>query len=104
MKVNMNQLAAELHERNMQLMPPLIPFDPVSEKKNRNDGKKSQEDEDSTKYISFDTRLNPKDKRSENVTRKLRVFEDGTPEEYCKWQIDYDNLVSYSSFEGTDNS
>ena len=88
--------------RTMELMPPLISFDPVLKKKNCNDRKKSQEDEDSTKYISFDTRLNPKDKRSEKVTRKLTVFEDSTPEECCKWQIDYDDLVSYSSFEGTD--
>ena len=102
MKVDMNWLAAEAHVRTMQLMPPLIPFDPVSKKKNHNVGKKSQEDEDSTKYISFDTCLNPKDKHSEKVTRKLRVFEDGTPKEYCKWWIDYDDLVSYSSFAGTD--
>jgi hypothetical protein len=27
------------------------------------------------------------------------VFENGTPEEYCKWRIDYDDLVTYPSFK-----
>jgi hypothetical protein len=53
----------------------------------------------STKYITFDCRLDPQDKNSEKVARKLKVFKNGTPEEYCKWRIDYDDLVTYPSFK-----
>jgi len=97
----MQKLAAEAHSKTMQLMPPPIPFDPPSKKKSRSDRsrQKSEEDDaDSTQYISFDIRIDPKDKNSEKVTRKLKVFEDGTPEEYCKWRIDYDDLVTYPAF------
>jgi hypothetical protein len=102
MKVDMQKLAAEAQVKTMQLMPPPIPFDPPkSKKKNRKEGGRSsqEEDKDSTKYITFDCCLDPKDKNSEKVSRKLKVFEDGTPEEYCKWRIDYDDLVSYPAFK-----
>jgi len=102
MKVDMQKLAAEAQAKTLQLMPPPIPFDQPSKKKTRKEGgRKSQEDDD-TKYISFDCRLDPKNKHSEKVTRKLKIFEDGTPEEYCKWRSDYDDLVSYQAFNTAD--
>jgi len=82
-------------------MPPLIPFDPVSKKKNHNDGKNSQENDDSTKHIHLHF-LKSKGQTLQKVMRKLRVFKDSTPEEYCKWWIDFDDLMPYRSFKGTD--
>ena len=105
MKIDMQKLAAEAHGKTMQLMPPPIPFDPPSKKKSRSDRnrqKSDDDDTDSTQYISFDIRIDPKDKNSEKVTRKLKVFEDGTPEEYCKWRIDYDDFITYPAFSKAD--
>ena len=48
--------------------------------------------------MTFDCRIDLKDKNSEKVSRKLKVFEDGMLEEYCKWRIDYDDLVSNAAF------
>ena len=99
MKVDMQRLAAEALAKSMQLMPPPIPFDtPKKSGQKEKNSSKSKDEEDSTKYISFDCRIDPKDKNSEKVTRKLKVFENGTPEEYCKWRIDYDDLATYPSF------
>ena len=50
------------------------------------------------KYILFDCCLNPTDKDSKKVTWKLKVFEDCMPQEYCKWRINYSNLVLYPLF------
>ena len=95
----MGRLAAEAQLRTVQHMPPPIPFDPPKKKGRKDKGSpKSNDDEDSTKYVSMDVRLDPTDKHSEKVTRKLKVFEDGTPEEYCKWRIDYDDLVANPAF------
>src|SRR5487761_2642506 len=103
MLINMQQLAAEAQVKTMQLMPPPIPFANASKKKNRADqGRKSNEDEDGTKYVSHDFRIDIKDKNSEKVTRKFKIFEDGTPEEYCKWRIDYDSVASHPTFSKAD--
>ena len=32
------------------------------------------------------------------INRKFRVFEDGTPEEYCRWRIEYDDIVTNDVF------
>ena len=65
----MQRLAAEAHAKTMQLMPPPIPFE-NSKKKGRNeDGRSKSKDKDSTKYVTFDCRIDPKDKNSEKVSR-----------------------------------
>ena len=97
MKIDMKRIAAEA--KATPRMPVPIPFfEPKKTGRNNNGSSKSKDDDDSTKYLSFDVRLDLEDKKSEKVTRKLKVFEDGTPEEYCKWRIDYDDLVSHPSF------
>jgi hypothetical protein len=81
MKIDMQRLAAEAQVKTMQLMPPPIPFE-ESKKSSRDNGRQqSHKDDDSTKYITFDCRLDPQDKNSEKVARKLKVFKNGTPEE-----------------------
>ena len=52
--------------------------------------------------MSFDVRLIPGDDASPKVRRKLRVFEDGTPEEYCKWRIDFEGLTSVVTYARND--
>ncbi len=59
-----------------------------------NGRQQSNEDGNNTKYITFECQLNPQDKNSEKVANKLKVFKNGTPEKYCKWRINYNDLVT----------
>jgi transposase InsO family protein len=102
MLINMQQLVAEAQVKTMQLMPPPIPFEASSNKKNRNDQGRKTDDDDSTQYLSYDFRIDSKDKNSEKVSRKFRIFDDGTPEEYCKWRIDYDSVASHPTLSKAD--
>jgi hypothetical protein len=98
MKIDMNKMAQELHAKALALMPPPIPFDHPTAKGSSGSGEKKTADEDSNKFVSFDCRLNPRDKNSEKITYKIKVFEAGTPEDYCKWRSEYDDLASKPSF------
>ncbi len=100
MKIDMQQLAAEAQVKTMQLVPPPIPFEESKKLSCENGRQQSTEDDNSTKYITFDCHPDrPQDKNSEKVSQKLKVFKNGTSEEYCKWHIDYDDLVTYPSFQ-----
>ena len=90
----------EMQARALQLMPPAIKFD-KAKKQSQKDSRRSKPEEDdldTTKYVSWDCRLDATDKKSEKVTRKLRVLEDGTPEDYCRWRIEYDDIVKNGLF------
>jgi hypothetical protein len=51
--------------------------------------------------MTVNCKLDAKDKALESLKRKLKVFEDGMPEEYCKWRKDYANLTdTYASTYG----
>jgi hypothetical protein len=102
MKINLQKLSAEANARSWLTTPPPIPFVPTNKKLRNDHGQKGNDEDDSSKYVSFNCRLDPKDKNSENVTRSLKVFENGTPEEYCKWRIDYDELVTYPAYNKAD--
>ena len=44
------------------------------------------------KYKTFDIKLSKKEKDSEKVEISVRVFENGTLEEFCKWYEEYHEL------------
>lgn len=99
MLVSQQQLAAEAQVRMMQLSPPPIPFlTRMSERELSTEAKKKEEEKNTTNYVSFDIRLDPTKKDSEKIRRKLKVFENGSPEDYCKWRVDFDDLIRYPSF------
>ncbi len=87
MKIDMQGFTAEAQVKTMQLMPPLIPFEELKKLSRENGHQQSTEDDNSTKYITFDCQLDPQEKNSEKVSQKLKVFKNSTPEEYCKWRI-----------------
>ena len=99
MKIATSKAIAKAAAKRMALAPPLIPFDHPKKGRGTNRNKKdrrkkqSEDEDDSTTYVSFDVRLIPGDDDSPKVRRKLRVFEDGTPEEWCKWRIDLEGLT-----------
>ena len=95
------KLIAEVQARAMQLTPPPIPFDDHPKKtKGRKDQKVDEEDE--TSYVTFEIKLEPDKKSSEKVCRKLKVFDNGTPEDYCKWCKDFNDLVANPAYSSAD--
>lgn len=99
MKIDMKQVFADAQARTLQLSPPPIPFEETSKGKTLKDGKATEEEEDPTKSVSVDLKLNPDDKDSELMKRKVSVFKEGTPEDYCKWRVDFNDLIEHPTFQ-----
>jgi hypothetical protein len=78
--------AKQLAERSRQILisnPPPILF--AREKKGK--------DEDETVYKRLDLRIDPDDEKNlDTFTKKVRVFEEGSPEEWIKWCIDFSEV------------
>ena len=68
---------ATLRAKQLAMSPPAVPFEKPKKKKD-------EEEDDKDKYKSFDIKLNAEDDDSK-VTRKVAVYSNGTPEEYCFW-------------------
>ena len=89
---------AEAQARALSINPPPITFDVSSDKKKKRNDRKGDDDDDETRYVVFEIRLDPEGNSPEKVKRKLKVFDNGTPEEYCKWRMDYDDLVENPAY------
>ena len=74
-------------QRLATCLPPAIPFDKAEKKAE----KKSENKEN---YKTFDIRLNKKEKDSEKVEHSVKVFEQGSPEDFCNWFERYQELKS----------
>ena len=99
MKIHLSKAIAKAASKAMALAPPPLPFDPKRvQKRNKDKRKSSDDDDDATNYVAFDVRLIPGDETSEKVRRKLKVFEDGTPEDWCKWRSDYEGLTALPAY------
>ena len=89
----------EEHKRagNLLWAPP-IPFYPKESKNNKKKSKEesdSEDDEDRTKYCTISLKLDPDkplDEEGNKVTHKIPSFESGTPEEYCQWRENVDEV------------
>ena len=82
---------AMLRAKQLAMFPPAIPFDKPKKKKD-------EEEDDKDKYKSFDIKLNAEDDDSK-VTRKVVVYSNGTPEEYCCWYKNYLDLIKELNIE-----
>ena len=100
MKIHLSKAIAKAAAKNMALNPPPIPLYPTKGKKRRDkEGRKTSEDEDdATNYVAFDIRLIPGDETSEKLRRKLKIFDDGTPEDWCKWRRDLEGLTAMPAY------
>jgi hypothetical protein len=58
--------------------PPAIPFEKPSEKK-------ADSKDDKDKYKTFEVKIDKEDKDSDTIEHSIKVFEQGTPEEYVKF-------------------
>ena len=66
-------------------LPPAILFEKSEKKSDKSDNDKDQ-------YKSFEMKINKREKDSDKVEQKVKVFENGTPEEYCIWCERYNEL------------
>ena len=67
-------------------LPPAILFE-------KNEKKSEKKDNEKEKYKTFDIKLSKKEKDSEKVEISVKVFENGTPEDFCKWYEQYVELA-----------
>lgn len=67
---------------------PPIPFEPPAKRMNWR-GKTEPAKDDKELYRSYEIPLQNGSAESDNYSRKLRVFENGTPEEFCAFCDDY---------------
>ena len=72
-------------QRLATCMPPAIPFEKPEKK-----AEKSEKDKEN--YKSFDIKINNEDKDSEKIEMSIKVFENGSPEDFCKWIEQYNEL------------
>ena len=88
------------HQKESDLLAsPPIPFERPSK-----DSSKSDEDEDESKYVSFEAKVNPDDKSDDAQTYKIKILKfgegDTTSEAYCEYRHHFDNLCkSLGCFE-----
>ena len=73
-------------QRLATCLPPTTLFE-NDEKKN-----KSFKDDEKEKYKTFEIKLNKKEKDSDKLDSTVKVFEDGTPEDFCKWRARYNEV------------
>ena len=88
----------QLHEQRMKLYPPAIPFARQSQakkKKKKKDDGDDESDEDDSKTKTLKLRLDPTKVKSPKHEYKMKVFSDGTPEEWLKFLIDFEETVCY---------
>ena len=81
--------AKKMMQKMLQLatcLPPAILFEKGEKKK------KSDKGDEKEKYKTFEIKLNKKEKDSDKLDSTVEVFEDGTPEEFCKWQTRYNEV------------
>ena len=80
-------------QRLTTCLPPAILFE-------KSESKKDKSEEDKDKFKTFDIKINKKEKDSEKIEISVKVFENGSPEEFCKW---YEQYVEIKEMMPLDN-
>ena len=67
-------------------------------------GKKAKEDkeEQKSKYRTFDLYFDPEDENSDKYTRKIRIFEEGSAEDWIELRMELEDLFIAGNYETTD--
>ena len=90
-----NEYAKRMAHKMQRLatcLPPAILFE-------KSDKKSDKSNDEKEKYKTFDIKLNKTDKNSEKVEISLKVFENGSPEDFCKWFEQYNELKTMMSLD-----
>ncbi|KAL3913013.1 MAG: hypothetical protein SGARI_000868 [Bacillariaceae sp.] len=82
----------QLHQQRLRLNPPAIPFRPMTKKKKKK--KDDDSDDDEKKYTRLELQMDPgNDDDSATHDYRVDIFYDGTPEEWIKWLIEFNEQV-----------
>ena len=92
MKVDLQR--AQMTQRAEKIWPPPVPFKRVT----RDRKKKDDDDEDKEKLRSFEIAFDPTDEDSDTYMRKVRVFEEGSPEEWVLHQMEVEDLFTTAGY------
>ena len=77
---------AALHQQSLHVYPPAIPY---AVKKKEKESENDQKD----KYKYVEVPLDSTDENSDKTKWKVLTFGHGTPEEWVKWRIIFDDLI-----------
>ena len=86
--------AMELGAQAMSLNPPPIPFQYGKSK----DEQRNRLGKESETTKSIEIKIDPTNEESETVTKKMRVFADGEPEEFLVWAMEFDEIIRDAPF------
>ena len=82
--------------QGLTTFPPAIPFEKVTEKT-------SDSKDEKDKFKTFEIKIDREDKESDTIEQSIRVFEQGSPEDYVKWLESYRELEVAMPLEKPDN-
>jgi hypothetical protein len=85
-----------------RLCPPPIPFKLKKSSANEKSSGKDDSEDDERNFRSFSVKIDVHDDMSESFKQKVRVFDDGTPEEWCQWRLDAEELFNMMGFTTED--
>ena len=91
-----------LRERIRQkekVWPPPIPYAPKKKGSKAKGSDSKDDDEDKTKYITLDIKMDPTKEGSDTYEKKVPVFKDGTAEEWTEWRKTMKNLFTLMGVE-----
>ena len=82
-----------------KLWPPSIPF--VQPKKKESAKSKDDDGDTKDKYLTFDIQLDPNDDDDEDTVEvKIPRIETATPEQWCEWRMEVEELLSEKGYIG----
>jgi len=88
MKTHFNDVeyAKKMAQKGLTTFPPAIPFEKPAEPKS------SDEEKEKDKYKTFDVKIDKSDTLSDTIEYSIKVFEEGTPEQFVQWFEQYQEL------------
>ena len=104
MKIDANR-ATVISQRVEQVWPPPIPFKrntQVYSSKSTKDNGDEYEELDKDRYRTYTLKVNPASEDSDSYTRKVRIFEDGTPEDWIRHQMEIGDLFKAYAYTAVD--
>ena len=96
MKTHFNDVeyAKKMAQKGLTTFPPAIPFEKPAEPKS------SDEEKEKDKYKTFDVKIDKSDTLSDTIEYSIKVFEEGTPEQFVQWFEQYQELEQKTYSKG----
>ena len=83
------QKVAHFQQQKLNVHPPAISY---SKKKKSKKDDKDKEDKDKDSYLKVDVPIDHTQRNSTTTEWKVPLFESGTPEDWAKWRIKFNDL------------